>query len=56
VADQQGYGYAELPFLDEALYDLVFDPHEAANLTTSEAHSDILEEMRALARMDGGDR
>jgi hypothetical protein len=41
------YGYAELPFPDEALYDLVFDPHEARNLAQSPPHSEVLQEMRA---------
>ena len=41
------YGYGKLRTPDEALYDLVFDPHEAANLASSEGHIEVLREMRA---------
>ena len=44
------YGYGEQRFPDEALYDLVFDPHEANNLAQSQGHSDILEDMRTRLR------
>ena len=40
------YGYADRPFPDEQLYDLVFDPHEAGNLAASADHADVLAEMR----------
>jgi arylsulfatase A-like enzyme len=43
----ESYGYADMRFPDEALYDLIFDPHEAHNLAGSEAHATILKEMRA---------
>jgi hypothetical protein len=35
------------PLPDEALYDLVFDPHEAHNLAEFEGYSVMLSEMRA---------
>jgi len=41
------YGYGDMPFPDEMLHDLVFDPHEADNLTGSETLSPILKDMRA---------
>lgn len=44
------YGYEAMPFADERLYDLVFDPNEANNLAGSEAHAGILTEMRARLR------
>jgi len=40
------YGYAGLPFADEMLFDLIFDPHEANNLATSQAHQNVLTDLR----------
>ena len=40
------HGYGSVPLPDEALFDLMFDPNEAANLAGSEAHAGILESMR----------
>lgn len=43
-------GWAEAAPEDEALYDLVFDPNEAANLATHEGHREVLDEMRGRLR------
>lgn len=40
-------GWAELPMAEEQLYDLVFDPNEAANLAGDLRHADALAELRA---------
>lgn len=40
-------GWAELPMAEEQLYDLVFDPNEAANLAGDARHADTLAELRA---------
>lgn len=39
-------GWADLPMAEEQLYDLVFDPNEAANLAGDARHADTLAEMR----------
>ena len=44
------HGYQDMRFPDEALYDLVFDPHEANNLAESRCHSEILKDMRTRLR------
>jgi arylsulfatase A-like enzyme len=45
------HGLAERPLPEEELYDLVFDPQEAANLAADPAHAGVLAELRArLAR------
>jgi arylsulfatase A-like enzyme len=46
----EAHGYGDMRFPDEALYDLVFDPHEAHNLAASEGHAAVLEEMRGRLR------
>ena len=40
------YGLAETPRPREELYDLLFDPNEAHNLTDSPDHADVLAELR----------
>jgi N-sulfoglucosamine sulfohydrolase len=40
------HGYADLAPAEEALYDLVFDPNEAANLASDPAHAGMLAELR----------
>jgi N-sulfoglucosamine sulfohydrolase len=40
------YGWAERKIPFEQLYDLVFDPGEAANLAGDEAHDDVLADLR----------
>lgn len=40
------HGYAEMPFPDEQLYDLMFDPNEANNLVASPGHSGIRIDLR----------
>jgi len=40
------YGYAERPFPDESLFDLVFDPHEANNLVGRADYASTLAKMR----------
>lgn len=40
------HGWGERPVAREQLYDLVFDPNEAANLAESPAHVEILEQLR----------
>jgi arylsulfatase A-like enzyme len=42
-----GHGLAERPVPEEELYDLVFDPQEAANLAGDPAHATVLAELRA---------
>ncbi|MFW6152605.1 MAG: sulfatase [Verrucomicrobiota bacterium] len=42
------YGYDDMPFPDEQLYDLVFDPHEAHNLAEAPTHAQVLDDMRQL--------
>ena len=39
-------GWADLPMAEEQLYDLVFDPNEAANLAGDARHAGTLAEMR----------
>src|SRR5208283_2261362 len=41
------YGWAQRPVAFEQLYDLVFDPNEAANLAGAAEHTDTLDELRA---------
>jgi arylsulfatase A-like enzyme len=41
------HGLAERPVPAEELYDLVFDPQEAANLAGDPAHAAVLAELRA---------
>jgi N-sulfoglucosamine sulfohydrolase len=41
------YGWAERKIDEEQLFDLAFDPNEAANLAYDPAHSEVLEDMRA---------
>jgi arylsulfatase A-like enzyme len=41
------YGWGEQPVDEEQLFDLVFDPNEAANLAYDPAHAAVREEMRA---------
>ena len=40
------YGWAERPQPEEELHDLVYDPHEAANVINDPLYSDAAEEMR----------
>ena len=40
------YGYLEMPFADEMLYDLVFDPNEANNVAEAEPYAEVTREMR----------
>ena len=35
-----------MPFADEMLYDLVFDPNEANNVAEAESYAEVLREMR----------
>ena len=44
------YGYADMPFDDEMLFDLIFDPHESHNLAGSKNHQPVLDEMRIRLR------
>jgi arylsulfatase A-like enzyme len=45
------HGWAERPVAREQLFDLVFDPNEAANLAADPAHRGVLDDLRArLAR------
>ncbi|HEX3317576.1 MAG TPA: sulfatase/phosphatase domain-containing protein, partial [Solirubrobacteraceae bacterium] len=45
------HGWAERPVAREQLFDLVFDPNEAANLAADPAHRPVLDDLRArLAR------
>jgi arylsulfatase A-like enzyme len=44
------HGWAERPIAAEQLYDLVFDPNEAANLAADPSCAEKLEEMRELLR------
>ncbi len=44
------FGYLDMPFPDEALFDLIFDPNEANNLVGDEAYADVLQDMRARLR------
>lgn len=44
------FGYAQMEFADEMLFDLVFDPHESNNLAGSPAHREILNELRERLR------
>ena len=41
------HGWGSLPMAEEQLYDLAFDPNEAANLAGDPRHSGILAELRA---------
>jgi arylsulfatase A-like enzyme len=41
-----GYGLAERPVPAEALYDLVYDPHESCNRATDPAVANVLADMR----------
>ena len=41
------HGWAELPMVEEQLYDLVFDPNEAANLAGDPRHAATLADLRA---------
>jgi len=41
------YDWNSRPQAEETLYDLAFDPHEAANLADSPAHAPILADLRA---------
>lgn len=45
-----GHGWGERPVAAEQLYDVVFDPNEAANLAADPAHAGILEKMRSHLR------
>ncbi|MEM7532257.1 MAG: sulfatase [Chloroflexota bacterium] len=40
------HGYHDMPFENEMLYDLYFDPHEMNNLARSDNHAAVLGEMR----------
>lgn len=40
------HGWADKPIPTEALYDLIFDPHESHNLAGESSHTEILQEMR----------
>lgn len=44
------YGWAQRRVPLEQLYDLVFDPNEAANLAADPAHAEVLEELRDRLR------
>ena len=44
------FGYESLPFPDEALYDLYFDPQETCNLAAMPDRADVLDEMRGRLR------
>jgi arylsulfatase A-like enzyme len=44
------YGLAERTIDAEQLYDLVFDPNEAANLAADPRHADTVQEMREELR------
>ena len=41
------HGLAQHPVHPEALYDLIYDPNEAANLVSNPAYADVLADMRA---------
>jgi hypothetical protein len=43
-------GWASMPPLDEALYDLVFDPNETRNLVGDPASLEVLNGMRSLLK------
>ena len=42
----RSYGWAERPLPEEELHDLIFDPHEAANVVNDPAYTDVADEMR----------
>ena len=42
-----GHGLPQRPVHPEALYDLIYDPNEAANLVNDPAYAEVLVEMRA---------
>ncbi len=44
------FGYKNMLFPDESLFDLVFDPNEANNLANSPDHAEVLKEMRKHLR------
>ncbi len=44
------HGWADIAPPEEALYDLVFDPHEMNNLVGDEKHESVLEDMRTRLR------
>ena len=42
----RSYGWAERPLPEEELHDLIFDPHEAADVINDPAYAEVAAEMR----------